>query len=76
MVTADEARQEYAIDLVAWDELPVADALVVAVPHRALIEKPLPDYMEKSQGHGCFIDVKSKFDANALRDAGACVWRL
>jgi len=32
VVTADEARHEYAIDLVAWDELPVADALVVAVP--------------------------------------------
>jgi hypothetical protein len=25
---------------------------------------------------GCFVDVKAGFDADALRAAGLCVWRL
>ncbi len=72
----EEAHREYGIDLFAWEDLPVADALVVAVAHRQFIERPVADYVRKLTPEGCFIDAKSRFDAAALRAAGITVWRL
>jgi UDP-N-acetyl-D-galactosamine dehydrogenase len=71
-----EARHEYGIELVAWEKLPRADAVVVAVAHRQFLERPLADYTAKLAPGGCFIDVKSGFDAAALRTLGFAVWRL
>ena len=71
-----EALHEYAIELSSWEDLPVADAIVVAVAHREYLERPLADYFRKIVKGGCFIDVKSKFDREALHAAGFRVWRL
>ncbi|MFQ5995793.1 MAG: nucleotide sugar dehydrogenase [Acidiferrobacterales bacterium] len=71
-----EARSEYGIDLVAWDDLPVAQAMIAAVPHQQFLKRPIADYVEKLTPRGCFIDVKSRFDIVALRDAGITLWRL
>jgi UDP-N-acetyl-D-glucosamine/UDP-N-acetyl-D-galactosamine dehydrogenase len=71
-----EAREEYGIELVEWDALPRADAVVVAVAHRSLVQLPLSAYREKVIGNGCFIDVKAQFDSEKLRAADLCVWRL
>jgi UDP-N-acetyl-D-galactosamine dehydrogenase len=73
---ASEARHEYGITLEAWDSLPRASALVVAVAHREFVAKPLADLMGKIVEGGCFIDVKCQFDVAALRQAGLTVWRL
>lgn len=73
---AAEARHEYGIELESWDALPRADAIVVAVAHRQFVAKPLADYYSKVVEHGCFIDVKSKFDMRALQQAGLTIWRL
>ncbi len=72
----DEARQEYGLTLLPWDSLPQADAIVAAVSHAALLSRSLDDYLAKMKPQGCFIDVKSRFDARALHAAGARVWRL
>jgi UDP-N-acetyl-D-galactosamine dehydrogenase len=72
----DEAKHEYNIKLESWDELPKADALVVAVAHKEVLARPLSELQAKLNPSGCFIDVKSQFDPKALRDAGHCVWRL
>ena len=73
---AEAAREEYGIELKTWDELPRAEAMVVAVAHRCLLDRPLTDYQDKVMPHGCFIDVKSRFDRTALQKAGLTVWRL
>ena len=73
---AGEARHEYGLELESWEALPRADALVVAVPHRQFIARPIADYLTKVVEQGCFIDVKSQFDIAALREAGLTVWRL
>ena len=73
---ASEARHEYGLELKAWDTLPRADAIVVAVAHREFVAKPLTDYLAKLVERGCFIDVKGKFDLKALEQAGVTVWRL
>ncbi|MGE5525112.1 MAG: nucleotide sugar dehydrogenase [Rhodospirillaceae bacterium] len=73
---ADEARREYGLQLEPWHALPRAEALIVAVPHKAFVDKSLHDYREKLIEGGCFIDVKSRFDGAALKQAGMTVWRL
>jgi len=56
--------------------LPQADAVVLAVAHQALVSRPPSDYDTKVKAGGCFVDVKSQFDAEGLRAAGFAVWRL
>jgi UDP-N-acetyl-D-glucosamine/UDP-N-acetyl-D-galactosamine dehydrogenase len=73
---AHETYEEYAIELEPWESLPRAAALVLAVAHQAFLARPLSDYLGKVVENGVFIDVKSKFDAVALRDAGLTYWRL
>ena len=73
---AGEAHHEYGIELKPWDALPRADALVVAVAHQQFVARPLADYLSKVVEGGCFIDVKSRFDMAALKQAGLTVWRL
>lgn len=76
LATPAEARAEYGVELQSWDELPVADALIVAVAHREFLERPIAAYCAKLRAGGCFVDVKSRFDAGALSATGATVWRL
>ena len=73
---ADEALEEYGITLYDWEALPRAEALVCAVAHAALLQRPLDDYRGKVVADGCFIDVKSQFDLPALLESGLHVWRL
>jgi len=67
---------EYGVRLLSWDELPRAEALISAVAHRELAARPLWEMQQKIVPEGCFIDLKSQFDAAALRDGGLSVWRL
>jgi len=73
---ADEARHEYGLDLKRWDELPRADAIVVAVAHREFVDRPLSDFLQRVKAGGCFIDVKSQFDLSELKRSGLTCWRL
>jgi UDP-N-acetyl-D-galactosamine dehydrogenase len=72
----EEAHQEYGVKLEAWEDLPRAHAIVAAVSHRELTLRSLTDYQSKVVENGCFIDIKSHFDPQALREAGLSVWRL
>src|SRR4029079_4222899 len=69
----NEARHEYGIELESWEQLPGADAIVVAVAHRQFIQTPLANFLTKLIEHGCFIDVKAKFDLTALEQDGITV---
>jgi UDP-N-acetyl-D-galactosamine dehydrogenase len=71
-----EALHEYGLKLENWDELPRADAVVVAVAHKQFLARPVTDFYAKVVANGCFVDVKSRFDMPALQKAGLTVWRL
>ena len=73
---ADEARHEYGVELTAWEQLPVAGAIVAAVAHRQFKERPLADYVGKLQQGGVLADVKSMFSEAELVAQGVTVWRL
>lgn len=76
VVSAAEARHEYGIELSSWDELPVADATVLAVPHAEFLKRQTRDFISKTGKNGCLIDIKSKLDAQAVEEAGLAIWRL
>jgi UDP-N-acetyl-D-galactosamine dehydrogenase len=71
-----DARHEYGLELVPWEELPVAEAVVAAVAHKPFIKMGVHRMAEKIAKGGCFVDVKSRFDTKTLNDMGLCVWRL
>jgi UDP-N-acetyl-D-galactosamine dehydrogenase len=71
-----EARHEHGIELRSWDDLPRAQAVIAAVAHREYRDLSADEICAKLVQNGCFIDVKSAFDASSLRAAGLSVWRL
>ena len=76
VASPEEAQHESGVTLVKWQDLPVADALVVAVAHRVYLNQPVADFIAKLRPGGGFVDVKSRFDRKALEAAGVRVWRL
>jgi UDP-N-acetyl-D-galactosamine dehydrogenase len=68
--------QEYGVELVAWDALPKADAVVLAVAHQAVLAMPTKDICSKLKPGGCFVDVKSQMDVSQFTAAGFNVWKL
>jgi len=72
----DEARHEYALKLTSWEDLPTAEAMVVAVAHRHFLSMGAEQLARKIVKGGIFVDVKSRFERKALAAAGLCVWRL
>src|SRR5467141_4919487 len=72
----EAARHEYGLELISWEDLPTADAMVVAVAHRHFRNMGEEKLAHKVVKGGCFVDVKSQFDGKALAAAGLCVWRL
>jgi UDP-N-acetyl-D-glucosamine/UDP-N-acetyl-D-galactosamine dehydrogenase len=73
---AAEALHEYDVRLRAWEDLPPADALVLAVAHRQFLEVPTSAYLQKIVRRGCLIDVKAVLDPDPFRREGLQVWRL
>jgi UDP-N-acetyl-D-galactosamine dehydrogenase len=73
---AEEAIREYGIRLKAWDALPRADALVVAVAHESLRQLAVDRLASLVKPGGTVVDVKACLDAAALAAAGLKVWRL
>jgi UDP-N-acetyl-D-glucosamine/UDP-N-acetyl-D-galactosamine dehydrogenase len=72
----DEAKHEYGVTLVPWEELPQADAIILAVSHNEYTQMDLKKLLSKTIQGGSFIDVKAKFDRSALEANGLRVWRL
>jgi UDP-N-acetyl-D-galactosamine dehydrogenase len=76
LVKSEDVVREYNIELTSWESLPKADAIVVAVAHQAYLDRPVSDFLARMHVGGCFIDVKSRFDKDALHAAGLSVWCL
>jgi UDP-N-acetyl-D-glucosamine/UDP-N-acetyl-D-galactosamine dehydrogenase len=73
---AVEAQHEYGVSVMQWGDLPRADALVLAVAHRSLLQLSAEELSRKLIRGGVVVDVKAGLDAEALRGAGLRVWRL
>jgi UDP-N-acetyl-D-galactosamine dehydrogenase len=76
MANPEEAEHEYGIQLAAWDRLPRAVAIVLAVAHRDFTSKSVEEYASKLAPGGVLMDVKCQTDAAAFQKRGFQVWRL
>ncbi len=72
----DEALEEYGVELVGWEQLPEADAVVLAVAHQTYKSKTVEDFSRLLVGDGLLIDIKSVLDREAYSDASLQLWRL
>lgn len=72
----NEAIHEYGVEIIPWESLVRADALIVAVAHRQYLDIPLNELLGKVKPNGVFVDVKSQFDTRQLQANEVRVWRL
>lgn len=72
-----EAKQYYDLDLVSMESLKGADAVVVAVMHKAYAQMGLEGISALcTKDHPIVIDVKSAFDADQARRLDITYWQL
>ena len=71
-----DAHEHYGETLCEWQNLPTADAVVLAVAHRHYLEMPLSQLLGKLKPGGVVIDVKSVLDREAVAALGFSLWRL
>lgn len=73
-----EARHEYGLDLISWDDLKPAEALVVAVAHGDYRKRPPAELGTKLLSQGCLIDVKGLIESvpGVARLSDVALWRL
>ncbi|AJP47373.1 GDP-mannose dehydrogenase [Rugosibacter aromaticivorans] len=74
LADTDEAMHEYGLTLTSWENLPAADAVVIAVAHDAYRQREAVGIAECLAAHGCIIDVKSLFGSGAF--GARKVWSL
>lgn len=75
------AKQEYGVELTAWDDVPKADCVIIAVGHneyRNMSVMQLRDLFksELKDEEKVLIDVKSLYRMDELRASGMRFWRL
>ena len=72
----DETLHEYGIRLCSWEDLPAADAVVLAVAHKQFCDLPASAFLEKIVKQGCLVQVKPVLDTAPFQREGVRVWRL
>nr|WP_275097571.1 nucleotide sugar dehydrogenase [Sedimenticola hydrogenitrophicus] len=76
MADPEEAVQEYGVQLQSWDQLPQAQAVVLAVAHSQYQSLSVADFAAIMHQGAVVMDVKSKLDRSAFSNAGIELWRL
>lgn len=71
----EDAEREYGVSLTAFDHLDPADLIVMAVPHRAFLQKPAA-LLALGKPGAVFADVKAVLSLDTIHAAGLVPWRL
>ena len=71
-----EAEHEYGVTLLPWEQLPQADAVVLAVAHKEYRQLNLSDLSGQIKPGGGVVDVKAVLNPAEVRAAGYAFWRL
>jgi UDP-N-acetyl-D-galactosamine dehydrogenase len=67
LVSPEDGRHEYGIRMVPWEELTELDGLLLAVPHRELLQRSPAGLVAPLRHGGVFFDIKSAVDRHAVR---------
>lgn len=78
---AEVAKKEYGVELTAWENVPKADCVIVAVGHkeyRSMSMMQIKDLFksELSDEEKVLVDVKSLYRMDELKASGMRFWRL
>ncbi|MEM9316040.1 MAG: nucleotide sugar dehydrogenase [Pseudomonadota bacterium] len=76
IASVNDAREEYGIDLRAWEQLPRAEAIVLAVPHDSYRFRPAADFAALLVDGGVLVDVKGIIEREEAAALGVALWRL
>jgi UDP-N-acetyl-D-galactosamine dehydrogenase len=77
IASPSEAQDEYGLKLVSWESVPRnIRAIIAAVSHENFIKMPIDDILAPLAANGVFIDVKSAYPVEAIKQAGHNLWRL
>ena len=76
MAEKAEALHEYDVNLIEWDELEQADAVVLAVGHKQYKLLEVADFKKIMSEDGILMDVKSALNKKQFADDGMEIWRL
>lgn len=71
-----DALAYYNVNLCTWEDLKGLSAIILAVPHRAYLEKSFSEFKAMLAPGGCLIDVKSVFNPEEVKESGINFWRL
>lgn len=71
-----EAIDYYDLKLTAWEHLPMADAIVLAVAHREYIGMSIETLTASLHPGGSIIDVKAVLPREKIAALGFALWRL
>ena len=70
-----EVAHEYGLTLISRPELAPADAVVLAVPHKAFAALDWPDLAGLLKDErGLVVDIKARLDRNSVPE-GVALWR-
>jgi UDP-N-acetyl-D-galactosamine dehydrogenase len=67
LVQPEDAVRAYGLRMAPWGELTELDALVLAVPHRELLERSATGLLAPLRRGGAFLDLKSAMDTQEAR---------
>lgn len=70
------AAEDYGIQLVEWDALPAAHAIILAVPHDPFRNLSPDDFRGKMCTPYLLQDVKACLDRQTFEQSGITIWRL
>jgi UDP-N-acetyl-D-galactosamine dehydrogenase len=72
----EEAVHEYGVTLKEWDELPKADAIILAVAHKDYKGLSVSDLQSLANGDALVMDVKSLMNRDQFDGSDLRLWRL
>ncbi len=77
VVIREEFEEEYGLKLTPWETIAKKkyDAVILAVPHRELINKPLDFYLERFNHSGLFMDFQGTY-RNVRRPEAIRYWMM
>ena len=73
---AVEAQEDYDIKITSLSDVPVVDAIVLAVLHRPFREWTLAQWLRLLSENALMVDVKGGAPRSGLENAGVRIWRL
>ena len=76
IANAAEAREEYGVELCAWEDLPNLDAIIIATAHSQFRSLHASVLKEKLNTNGIVFDVKGILDRGECAATQLPLWRL